>query len=189
MAISEFVDVLEHQLFIQRDGRDPLGVWVARHPITGDASGGSIKVGFRVTTASAGGRIYTAYSLQIAGLTGAISASTMKTRLLTNFPDADIAAGISGFSTLLFTVVAPGIFEADGAMTAPGAGPAQDLVKPNDRFILLFGPQRSQTAVNIAELELAENIDLATYSFEAYGYFWDRQVLYVPGGPRHPGSD
>ncbi|MGR3295936.1 MAG: hypothetical protein ACUZ8A_06880, partial [Candidatus Bathyanammoxibius sp.] len=59
-----------------------------------------------------------------------------------------------------------------------------------DRFLLLYDPRQPASLgnTNILELQLAVNTDLATYSFEAYGYYWDRSVMQTPGGPRHPGS-
>jgi succinate-acetate transporter protein len=42
--------------------------------------------------------------------------------------------------------------------------------------------------MDILEMQRGNNLDLATYTFEAYGYFWDRAAMETPGGPRHPGS-
>jgi len=188
LAIVGAAQVLEHQLFLQGDGRDPLGVWGARVGITGDASGGTIKTGFLVSTTTSGGRIYTCYDAQVAGLSSTVVFSTLKTRLLTNRPDIDVLAGLQGYASLLVGSGFPGFFDADNSLTPPIAGPSIHLISSNQRFILLFGPGPGQETVNILEIEIDQNINLATYSFEAYGYFWDRQVVNVPGGPRHPGS-
>lgn len=180
MAIAVEVTVLEHQLFIQGDRRDPLGVWVSRHGLTGDASGGSIKVGF---TPQSQGRIYTCYDFNIAGTTGAHTSSSVKARLLTNHPDADLATGVQGYSNL---TIFNGGMDVDVALTAPIFGISLfEKVSATQRFILLF----ANPALNpILELETSNNVDTAVYFFEAYGYFWDREVLYAPGGPRHPGA-
>lgn len=179
MAIAETVEILEHQSFIQGDGRDPLGIWVARHGITGDATGGSIKVGFRPRSTD---RLFTCYDVNLAGIAGGLSAADVKLRLLTNLPDADIAVGVQAYASL--RVVGSGFFAVSG-LTAPIGGLNFEAIPPNQRFLLLFANQDRDP---ILEVETAENIDAATYSFEAYGYFWDRQVVNVPGGLRHPGQ-
>ena len=183
MAISTFVNILEHQLFVQRDGRDPLGVWVARTGITGDVSGGSIKVGIQVPVLGDSGRIYTAYSVNISKLSGIDAAASGKVRLLTNFPDADRTIGVQGYGSFRRVTV-----DAGTGFTAPILGIAanDEAITQAERFLLLFGPVDED--VNIVELEINENEDGIIYSFEGYGYFWDRQVLYVAGGPRHPGE-
>ena len=72
--------------------------------------------------------------------------------------------------------------------TPPTFGAIRNPIGPADRFLLLFDPRQQGGDVDIVEIEFGENRDLATYSFEGYGYFWDRSVLDAPGGPRHPGS-
>jgi len=186
MAIAGLVFLLDHQIFVQGDARDPLGVWVARAAVTGDASGGSLKVGVQVPAARSGSRIFTCYSAQVAGLTGTLISAAIKTRLLTNFPDADLGIGIQGFSTLSLQNDTGEQWNVSSGITAPIAGPYQHQIQHNDRFILLFGVSGADTT--LSELEISDNVDGATYSFEWYGYFWDRDVLNTPGGPRHPGS-
>lgn len=187
MSISEVGPVLEHQLFLQGDARDPLGVWNVRHQVTGDATGGEVKVGLQITAARSTGRIYTAYGLQVAGIGDVFADGTFRWRLLTNRPDADVIAGIQGFGTL---VVGSWNFQTD-LTTDPFAGPgatSQYGLNGNDRFILLYGPTVNSGDIEIAELTVTPNIDAATYVFEGYGYFWDRGAMNAPGGPRHPGS-
>ncbi len=183
MAISSNIDILEHQLFIQGDARDPLGVWGARIGITGDATGTGIKIGFRIPAEKSGARIYTCYDVNAAGLTGALLVSTFKVRLLTNHPDIDISPGLQGYASLLLR---GSYFVVNTGLTAPIGGLLEPVFRSNERFILLFGTPG--IATTIVETELEQNVDGGTYSFEAYGYFWDREVLYAPGGPRHPGS-
>jgi len=62
------------------------------------------------------------------------------------------------------------------------------MVQPQDRFILLFDPRPVAGAFDIVELEISVGVLDRNYAFECWGYYWDRQVLNTPGGPRHPGS-
>lgn len=189
MAITVLSTILNHNIFFQRDARDPLGVWVTREGVTGDATGGSIKVGVNIPVGRDSGRIYTCYSVNIAKLTGIDAASAGKVRLLTNFPDADPSVGVQGYASARRVTI-----NAGTGLTPPITMiDAADIgVTPQERFLLLFGPVLTEDeepgGVNIVELEINENENLATYTFEAWGYYWDRQVLYVPGGPRHPGE-
>jgi len=184
MAIATNVDLLPAQGWPQGDARDPLGVWAARLGVTGDATGGSIKVGVNVPTGLRGAHIYTCYSINFAQLTGVVTARNVKVRLLTNLPDADVLAGLQGFATLkivntaTLTNVTPPILGIGG-----GQAPA---LEPLDRFILLRTDVG--TPLTIVEIEFGENVDASTYVFETYGYYWDRLVMQAPGGPRHPGS-
>ena len=184
MAIASTVDILPAALWPQGDIRDPLGVWGFRLGVTGNVSGGTVKVTARAPAGLGAAYVYTCYSAQIAQLTGADAAANIKCRLLTNWPNIDPQAGVQAYSTLRLTV-----WISDDAMTAPIGGPSQNFLSPLDRFILLFDPRPSAGALNIVELELDRNVDAETYSFEGYGYFWDRSVLQAPGGPRHPGSN
>lgn len=190
MAIAETAAPVESPLWPQGDIRDPMGVWGFRHGVTGDASGGSIKVTVRVPANKRSAYVYTIYSAQIAQLTGVVTAGLIKSRVLTNWPNVDLQAGVQAFSTLQITRHFGG-----STFTAPVGGPAGDtgyapMLAPNDRFILCFDPRQpaSLGPLDILELELTVNTDLATYSYEAYGYLWDRSVMQAPGGPRHPGS-
>jgi len=184
MAIALTVDVLPAALWPQGDIRDPLGIWGFRQAVTGDATGGSVKVTAQAPAGLAAAYLYTAYSLNIAQLSGTIAVTQAKSRLLTNWPNIDTLAGVQGYSTLLIN-----IHDGATAFTPPQAGALPGpLMREVDRFLLLFDPRPSAGVLNLIELELATNTDAATYSFEGYGYFWDRSVLQAPGGPRHPGS-
>lgn len=184
MAIAQTVDVIETALWPQGDARDPLGVWGARLGITGDATGGSIKVGMVVPQDKTGKYIYTCYDINTAQLTGAFTPTSAKFRLLTGWPNIDPLLGVQAYGA--FRVYS---FNGAALFTAPvvGISNEQPFSSPM-RFLLLFDPRANAGQLTIVELELALNLDLATYSFEAYGYYWDRQVLDTPGGPRHPGS-
>lgn len=186
MAISTSVNVVQTALWPQGDARDPLGVWGSRIAITGDASGGSIKVQHSAAADRRRAYVYTCYHVIGVQLTGSITANTFwKTRLLTNWPDISPETGIVGFSTFSAAVL-----QGTAGFTAPEFGPGMGTpaLNPLDRFILLFDPRSSSGALPLVETEWGENVDLATYVFETYGYFWDLAVMQAPGGPRHPGS-
>lgn len=186
MSIIESVNIIETALWPQSDARDPLGVWGARDLVTGDASGGTIKSQIQIAAARRRSRIYTCYHAMSVSIGGATDTATViKCRLLTNWPDIDvITEGAQGFAGWKATTVSAGNF------TDPDAGPNEPLVLPNDRFILLFDPGvvNAGDPMVIVEMERNANVNTALYSFEAYGYYWDREVLDTPGGPRHPGS-
>lgn len=185
MAISEIIDVLPTAMWPQGDIRDPLGIWGFRKGITGDASGGSLKVTAQAPAGQAAAYVYTCYSALIAQLTGTFTNATIKVRLLTNWPDVDPDPGVTGYSSAFAATLA-----GTAVFTAPGAMPFDhQLIQTIERFLLLFDPRVSAAPLSLVELELGLNIDLATYSFEGYGYYWDRSVLNAPGGPRHPGSN
>ncbi len=184
MAITTEQSVFASALWPQGDIRDPLGVWGSRVGVTGDASGGSIKVGLLEVADRKAGLVYTCYSAHAAGLTGTFTDDAIKCRLLTNWPNVDIVSGVQGYATAI-----AGLLDFNTNFTAPNyVVNRQPLVTPNDRFLLLFDPRPSGPLATLVELEVTQNVDLATYAFEAYGYFWDRSVLNAPGGPRHPGA-
>ena len=186
MAILETAAPLTQALWPQGDIRDPLGVWGFRHGVTGDASGGSVKVIIRVPAGLGAAYVYTCYSAHISKITGAIELTTARLRLLTNWPNVDRQAGVQAYATH-HVVTLTGATVA----TSPVVGPFNDgvLVTSNDRFLLLFDPRPTVGAIDIVEFELGINTLAETYSFEAYGYYWDRSILQAPGGPRHPGSN
>lgn len=183
MSIVSSVDIVPVAMWPQGDIRDPLGVWGARIGVTGDASAGAIKVTFAVPESLRGAHVYTCYDVTFTQLTGAVGTAGIKTRLLTNFPDIDIVAGFQGFGSVYLNSIT-----TDADFTAPLSGPIDvpGIIHPNQRFILLL--TRQGTGLDLVEMEFGANIDLATFSFEGYGYYWDRSVLDAPGGPRHPGS-
>jgi len=183
MSIEQDASVVEAQMFPQGDSRDPLGVWGVRHGVTGDATGGTIKVFYEVTSPKRAAFVYTCYALTFVQLTGTVDSARVKVRLLTGWPNVDPSTGVQAFATARFV----NIFGNTGH-TAPIAGPEEALVSPEQRFLLLFDPRPSGADLVIAELEWRVNQNLATYVFEGYGYYWDRAVMNAPGGPRHPGS-
>lgn len=184
MAILGDAEIIATQLWPQGDIRDPLGVWGARLGVTGDASGGSIKVGMQASAGINAAYIYTVYNLNFSQLTGTGITDAIGVRLLSNWPDADPAVvGVQGFGSHIMTPMV-----IDPTMTPPISAPGIPLVGPNDRFLLLFDPRPGAGTLIIVEMEFGNNVDTVTYTFEGYGYFWDRSVLQAPGGLRHPGS-
>jgi hypothetical protein len=142
-----------------------------------------VKTVIQAPATIAGAFIYTCYSA-IAATLNVGSASQVKLRLLTNWPDVDpVNIGVQGYGSIVIGLQG---FGTD--LTEPMSGPNQALIGPADRFVLLFDPRPVVGAFDIVELELDENVLARTYAFEAWGYYWDRQVLNTPGGPRHPGS-
>lgn len=182
-AQSLTIAVETSAIFTPRDIRDPLGVWGARASVTGTATGG-IKVSFTVPAELKAAYVFTAYDAQIAELSGTVGQPNGKIRLLTNWPNVDPQAGVQGFSSLLVFNVA-----FNSGFTAPIAGPNQSIIKPNQRFMVLYDPRAIGGDMTIVEMEIGENVLAAEYSFEVWGYYWDREVMLAPGGLRHPGSD
>jgi len=182
MAITADVNIVATALWPQGDARDPLGVWGGREIITGDASGGSTRVNFRAASDIAGAFLFTCYSANVSFLTTS-TAAVVRARLLTNWPDIDVEAGVQGYSTHL-------VRNTDGSSTfpAPLSGSDFPLIGPNDRFVLLFDPRPVVGAFDIVDLAVASNVLNGQLAFECWGYYWDRQVLNTPGGPRHPGA-
>lgn len=183
MAQDLTADLVATALWPQGDIRDPLGVWGTRLPVTGDATGGGIKVASQAPAGIAGAYVYTVYSALIAILALDVNIE-VKARLLTNWPDVDpLNPGVQGYGSAFTTTLA-------GAtnFTAPNSVPERALIQPQDRYVLLFDPRPVAGAFSILELEINENTDTRLYTFEAWGYYWDRSVLNAPGGLRHPGA-
>ncbi len=186
MAIATAVEVIESPQWPQHDIRDPLGVWGARVGVTGNATGSGIKVAFDVAAAKRSAYVYTCYSAQAVLLTGTVpSTKLLKIRLLTNWPNVDPIPNVQAYGSAKIVT-----WGASSTFSAPIALPLEPLITEPDRFLLLFDPRQQVTlgTMTIVELELGDNVDTDTYSFEAYGYFWDRSVMTAPAGPRHPGS-
>ncbi|MGR3295933.1 MAG: hypothetical protein ACUZ8A_06865, partial [Candidatus Bathyanammoxibius sp.] len=173
MSIALEAPPFEAQQWPQGDARDPLGVWGMRQGVTGDASAGNITVTCSVPAARRSAFVYTCYNAHIAQLTGTLVSTNWKVRLLTSWPDIDPLAGVQAFASL-----AIGSFLGTTGFSAPIAGPfggsvgAIPFINSIDRFLLLYDPRQPASLgnTNILELQLAVNTDLATYSFEAYGY-------------------
>ena len=184
MPITTTIDIIENALWQQHDARDPLGVWGFRTAVLGDASGGSIKVFVQVPATKSGKYIYTFYSLNVthdAG--GALLNPRLKSRLLTSWPNIDPQAGVQAYSFAKHTRLS-GVIN----FTAPIEFLDEPLISEPERYILFYDPRTTNNAITVAELEILNNGVGDNYSFEGYGYFWDRGAMAAPGGLRHPGS-
>lgn len=190
MAIVSTVDITAAAIFRPRDLRDPLGWWGGRLGITGDATGPPLTAQFVVPADIAGKYVYTCYIANQGQLTFPTvpDQTAHKMRLLLNWPNMDAQAGINGLNAQYFSATR---VQSDftGQVSAAGNPTDNFTADAGRRFILLFDPRSTAGAQAIVEMEWGDNTDLATYIFEAGGYFWDRQVMNVPGGPRHPGAD
>lgn len=187
MAIDQQVAVFPAQMWPQQDARDPLGIWGFRLGITGDATGGLISMQAQAPAGLAAAYVYTVYSLNASQLTGTIETSArIRSRLLTNWPNVDAVAGVQGYGSARFCTT---ITNVDFGAPVQGVFGGDALVTAAERFMLLFDPRPSGGTLDLVDLAYTDNADGATYSFEGWGYFWDREVLQTPGGPRHPGSN
>lgn len=178
-------DMRLYQIFKQGDVRDPLGVWASRVTAVGDGTGvGSVQADIGLPQSRRAGQILTCYGVTGAHGAGVLSSTEFGCRLLTNWPSGD-SPGVQGFSTnraTLISLIAP---------TAAGARAAQlsPVLDPQSRFILLFDPRPGVPGrINFIQLWFDQNEGVVNYFFEAWGYWWNRDVLEAPGGPRHPGS-
>jgi len=184
MAVLGSVDILAQQTLYPADARDPLGMWGGRVTLTGIGDGGSMKIVFNVPELLAAAYVFTVYSAIIVQTGGTPNGDIGKCRILTNWPNIDPDPGIQAYGTTIIRTLL-----ASTSFTAPFAAPTEPFITPNDRFLLIYNPQQPDAAMSILELEFNGNVTGAVLSFEAYGYFWDREVMTLPGGPRHPGSN
>lgn len=188
MAVSIVIPVVEAQGWPQLTIRDPLGTWGGRGLATGDASGGGIRGTFQVEALKRSAFVYTLYSVNIAQLSGTVVTGPMRLDLLTNWPNIDPLAGVQAYRSVVTGEFNGSTLFPDIQASISSQNGAPHPMQPSDRFILLYDPRASGGPMDIVLLTLAANSDMATYSFEAWGYYWDRSVLNAPGGPRHPGS-
>jgi len=184
MSVEETTPIELALTFNQGDARDPLGVWGLRNGIAGDGSGGHMKT-FGEVPAGNAGTVFTCYDAQVTQTLGGITNGTLiKCRLLTNWPNIDPQAGVQAYSSF---IVDEGL--GSTALSPPFFGTDKLLIGPNQRFLLMYDPRPQTGPFNIIELEIALNGVGLTFSFEAWGYYWDRAAMDAPGGPRHPGAN
>ena len=186
MSVTGVVDVFEAQLWPQLDERGPLGIWGARAALIGDGGDDFVEVSIQVPGEHRAAFVYTCYSANASVATTVLAAValTSRCRLLTNWPNLDPTPGVQGYATN------KGVETISTTQSSvPQSSIRGDLIGPNDRFLLLFDPRQGiKTNMTIVSLEMNVNTLNELYTFEAYGYYWDRSVLNAPGGPRHPGS-
>lgn len=184
MAILLEIEVLEHNLFVTRDARDPLGIWTARAVITGDASGTPIVMRFLAAQTN---RVYTCHAVTMSS-NGSVATYLGLVRLLTNFPPATPAGGAAGYSyNRVFSVVREPLFDPP----EDNINAASSQLLNGTEKLLLWGPTPAfaDVSIPIVEMQINENTLAATYFLEVWGYYWDKvAVLNAAGGPRFPGS-
>jgi len=186
MTVQGSFPVIETGLFKHQDARDPIGVWGAQGNITGDASGGQIQAFIQIPADKRRNRVYTVYDCQSQNSGGTLDTGTAaKIRIFLGWPDINLAGGIQAHETILFVQLEPA-----GGFNPPFTGPRRSMVDPNHRFLLIFDPsvQFANDAFTMISVERDANVNGSIYQTSAWGYYWDRAVFDVPGGPRHPGS-
>jgi len=185
MALLASVPLIATQSWPQGDARDPLGIWGMRELLTGTGDGGSVKVIVQTPVGQDASYVYSALGANVAITNVPQIVSTFaKVRILTNWPNVDLAGGVQAFATARM-----GTMGASANFTEPVAMIGQQgnqLIQTNDRFLLMYDPRPAAGQLDIMELEVSDNVLATVYAFEAYGYFWDRAVMDAPGGPRHP---
>lgn len=183
MSILNRVNPIESELWPQRDARDPLGIFGWRLTIPTDASGGSVKCSVDIEAGKRHAFVWKIFDMVIAQITGGALATNAKLRILTNWPNIDPQPGIQAYSTLWV-----GSMGGNNSLTPPNTG-IFDVSPLNgqQKDILIYDPSTTAGIMPIAEQEVV-NTDGLTYSFEGYGYYWDRSVMNTPGGPRNPGT-
>lgn len=181
MTVTGNIDILESATLRRGDLRDPLGIWAFRGSVVGDVTSGIAKAFIGLPGGRRAAHVYNVIFVSTsADLAGT---STHTVRILTNWPPAD-APGINGASFIRTTEV--GSAGIGAGFEAVGFRP---LIDPQMSRILMFDPRPDPlTRINILEMWLSQQVDLALHSFEGWGYFWDRGVMDIPGGPRFPGS-
>ncbi|HIB68100.1 MAG TPA: hypothetical protein EYO33_24140 [Phycisphaerales bacterium] len=151
---------------------------------TGDGGGGSIQAVGQVPAGERAAFVYTCYSANIAIVNQTTPLNvTGQFRLLTNWPSVDALAGVNAYSSIHMVTV------EQSALEDPVGGSNDPLVSGPERFMVLWDPRPTNVAMNICAFAVGTNVLNDVYSFEAWGYYWDRTVMSVPGGLRHPGSD
>lgn len=184
MTITVVATVFQHAILRRRDQRDPLGVWAAREQVTGDASGGIQQVDIQVPANVRAGFVYNCQAAEMIGPDPSAMTS-VTVRLLTNWPPSD-SPGVAGAD---FHVNSPIGSFGDGSSKS-GSNTGQPFINAALMKVLLFDPRSNPLAgVNLLEIWSSANTLAEPRIGTAWGYYWDRGVMDVPGGPRFPGAD
>lgn len=183
MSVLGSVFVIGSELWPQRDARDPLGIFGWRVTQAGDATGGQNKILVSVESLQRHAFVYKIFDMIIGQTVGVAVSTFAKMRILTNWPNIDVDPGIQAYgSVFLGTMSGTGVLSAPFTMFLDG-----NPFSGNSKDLLLYDPSTQSGDMVIAEQEVV-NTDVTTYSFEGYGYYWDRAVMQTPGGPRNPGT-
>lgn len=186
MTVQITIPLLETGLYRQQDARDPLGIWAARNQATGDLTGGDMEANIQIPADRRRSRVYSCYDANtFATLGAADTATAIKIEIFTGWPDAQAAGGIQGHSTYLVVASDGNIWDNNTSF-----GPREPLITPLQRFLALFDPSTAfpTDALTIVRITRNANVNTTIYMFTAWGFYWDRNIFDIPGGPRHPGS-
>lgn len=181
MSVTGDIDILPAAILRRRDDRDPLGIWAARGGLTGDATGGVQKATFGLPAERRASYVFTLGFVSTSSTTAGYTTHTV--RLLTNYPSGD-SPGVQGAAFIRTTEVGS---SGGGESQAVGFRP---LIDPQMSKILLYDPRSDRAnRIDLFELWVSANIDTGVVNFEGWGWYWDRNLHEVAGGPRYPGSD
>lgn len=184
MTVLAAVNVVETGLWPQGDKRDPLGIFGWRVQATGDGTGGSIVTTVSVPAAQRHAYVYCIYNMTIHQTAGAVQNVGAQIRVLFNWPNIDVQAGIQAYDALYGgTMNGTSDFADPDASFNFDTSPFLD----NLRFMPIFDPTVQGGDMPIV-IQQVQQTDLIPYAFQGYGYYWDRSVMQAPGGLRHPGS-
>ncbi len=181
MSILVTSDVVETAVFPQRDARDPLGIWGAHATTTGDATGGITQVNFQIAAGRRRANVYSIIAANSQLTSGTAIGTDISLRILSSWPN--LSAVLTGIN---FAAPTRSVPAGPALLNGPPQG---DLVRTNDRYILIFDPAsvNAGNALLIATIVRNANVDTETAVYTLYGYYWNRDIVDQPGGPRHPG--
>lgn len=146
------------------DIRDAMGMWFSEIDATGDASAGQVQIDMTFDLASL-------YSLEWAGgQCDNAGAGELQTGWFPSLP----------------------VLKGGGRLTCSAGAPAVDLTGTGTVYPPLYSTRlplsMNHPAVGAALLrcEFETNINGASYTLQAWGYYWDIGAQFASGGPRRP---
>jgi len=180
VVVTGDIDIIPSAILRRRDDRDPLGIWAARGALTGDASGGVIKATFGLPPGRRAAYVFTIGFVSTSSPDAGFTTHTVQ--MLTNYPSGD-SPGVQGASFIRTTEVGSA---GGGELQAVGFRP---LIDPVMSKVLLYDPRSNRAnRIDLFSLWVSPNVNTGVVSFEAWGWYWDRDLHEVLGGPRYPGS-
>lgn len=185
MSVAVQLSLRTTALWPQGDIRDPLGVWGVHGDLVADATGGEIIVTVVTELARAAAYVYTLLDAFMVQNTGILNSDRNMIEINTNWPNIQQAGGVQPYTPSRF-----GLWQGGSFATPPnfGVGTEHLWVTPNQRFLPIWDPRGLTSTLSILTFKLTNDPDAATFTCQAYGYFWDRSVMGAPGGLRHPGA-
>ena len=154
---------------------EPLGLWTGRTNVTGDASGGFIQVRFEpqnptTTPTLDDQRRQYVWFIDAAGIiSDAAGAGNMMSRIQTHWARPN--------SALSNPLDMPK--NVDSVSDGQNNAPIEPLIPAAWQRIPIFWDTQELAAGGntLLELQVENNVDLANYTFSAYGRYYDRQIL------------